>query len=144
MYQGNFKTNIFSVIFNQKLIFIFIFQRLDKINVKLAALSGKLCQKSELKVDFNVEKYARQTTSKHQNELNDFMNNNWIEKCTSNPRLYNASKFRLTSFHCNENGIKIEVGITSYKVKKNSLKITKNYGGTIFRNKRFILYKMFQ
>ena len=143
MYQGNFKTNIFSVIFNQKLIFIFIFQRLDKINVKLAALSGKLCQKSELKVDFNVEKYARQTTSKHQNELNDFMNNNWIEKCTSNPRLYNASKFRLTSFHQDENEIKIEVGITSYKVKK----IPKNHQklwGTIFRNKRFILYEMFQ
>ena len=100
------------------MFFDFFFQRLDKINVKLAALSGKLCQKSELKVDFNVEKYARQTISKNQKELNDFISKNWIEKCTSNPRLYNASKFRLASFHCDENEIKIQVGITSYKVKK--------------------------
>ena len=95
-----------------------MFQRLEKINVKLAALGGKLCKQSELKVDFNVEKYARQTISKNQKELNDFINNNWIEKCTSNPRLYNASKFRLASFHCCETEIKIQVGITSYKVKK--------------------------
>ena len=118
MYQGKkiSKVFTFSVIFNQ---FIIIFQRLDKINVKLAALSGNLCQKSELKVDFNIEKYARQTISKQQKELNDFIDNNWIEKCTSNPRLYNASKFRLASFQRNENEIKIQVGITSYKVKKN-------------------------
>ena len=124
MYKGNFftKFQIFfssTYHFNQNLnVFWFFFQRLDKINVKLAALSGKLCQKSELKVDFNVEKYARQTISKNQKELNDFISNNWIEKCTSNPRLYNASKFRLASFHCDENEIKIQVGITSYKVKK--------------------------
>ena len=89
---------------------------MDKITVSLANINGKLCKKSELKVDFDVEEYGRQKNSKNQNEIDEFMEQKWSDICKSNHRIYNASKFRLAAFQCNETDIEIKLGITSYKV----------------------------
>ena len=77
-----------------------------------------MCQKEDVHIEFDVNKFARQECSKSQKELNAFINEHWTEKCKNNNRIYNASKFRLASFTCDGNGVNIKVGVTSYKVSE--------------------------
>lgn len=94
-----------------------IFQLLDKITLHPAILeNGELCDKSQVKVEFNAKTFARQTISKCEQELEEFIEQNWIKICQKNPRVYNGSKFRLASLQKCENIFEIQVGITSYKV----------------------------
>ena len=89
---------------------------MDTINIILAKKGKDLCSKEDLSIEYHFERFSRLKTSKIQNELEKFMNDNWKEKVKSNPRIYNASKFRLADFQLNDGNIKIQIGITSYKV----------------------------
>lgn len=104
---------------------ILFLQLLDKVTLTLALQNGgQLCSKSDVFLDFDVKKFERQKTSKIQTEQEDFINQNWSEICLGNSRIYNASKFRLSSFELTAGGgtgkksAEIQVGITSYKVNK--------------------------
>ena len=90
---------------------------MDKITLHPAILkNGELCDKSQVNVEFNAKNFARQTISKSEQELEEFIEQNWIKVCQKNPRVYNGSKFRLAALQKTEKNFEIQVGITSYKV----------------------------
>ena len=69
----------------------------------------------QIQLDFDQEKYDRNRNSQNQKELEAFIESNWSLKSDQNPKLYNASKFRLHNFVVNSNQVIIQVGLTSYK-----------------------------
>jgi len=69
----------------------------------------------KIQLDFNKERYQRKQNSEFQKEIEEFIETNWSLKSAQNPKLYNASKFRLHDFTVDSNRVVIQVGLTSYK-----------------------------
>ena len=100
-----------------KIVLSFSKKALDKISVTLAQKDKDLCCKSDVKIEYDAETFLRKKSSKIQDKVETFLEDNWKKKTESNSRLYDASKFRLASFNCDLKSISIQIGITSYKVK---------------------------
>ena len=82
----------------------------------MAQKDDGLCSKSDVNIEFDAGAFLRKTCSKIQENLEKFIEDGWTKKTESNPRLYDASKFRLASFKSDSNSVNIQIGITSYKV----------------------------
>ena len=85
----------------------------------MAQKDDGLCSKSDVNIEFDAGAFLRKTGSKIQENLEKFIEDGWTKKTESNPRLYDASKFRLASFKTDFNSVHIQIGITSYKVNHN-------------------------
>ena len=85
----------------------------------MAQKDDGLCSKSDVNIEFDAGAFLRKTCSKIQENLEKFIEDGWTKKTESNPRLYDASKFRLASFKTDFNSVHIQIGITSYKVNHN-------------------------
>ena len=90
----------------------------------LAQKDNGLCSKSDVNIEYNSDMFMRRKSSRIQDQLEQFIEDNWTKKSESNSRLYNASKFRLAGFNCDLKSVNIQIGITSYKV---CFSTTKNY-----------------
>ena len=86
----------------------------QKILTKIAYVLAP--ENPKIQLDFDKEKYGRNQNSQNQKELEEFIETNWSLKSGQNPKLYNASKFRLHDFVIKSNSnLIIQVGLTSYK-----------------------------
>lgn len=76
-------------------------------------INGVGATRSQVQVDFNMEKFAMQETE----EARSMIEENWEEATKSNNRTFNQSKFRLASHWFDEETemVVLNVGITDYK-----------------------------
>ncbi|XP_052058476.1 uridine diphosphate glucose pyrophosphatase NUDT22-like [Mytilus californianus] len=83
----------------------------------------------------NSSKFNRNILPELETDIDDI----WSDRLKKNPKLYNATKFRLDTTELNANKVKLNIGITSYKdfIGTNwspNAKELQNKGETIFNN----------
>lgn len=79
------------------------------------AKSGQLCRPLDVELMYDLENCGRRKLPNNDDCLQQFIEDNWQSKTKSNPRIYNAAKFRLASYSVKNDKPCIQIGLTTYK-----------------------------
>ena len=80
------------------------------IHITNVSENGKPISREQVKV-----KFSREFNRKTDDWIEDAINSTWLQKCKTNNRLYNQSKFRLGGIYKSDSETTINLGLTTYK-----------------------------